>query len=79
MKKIAIFIITTYQKLLSPDSGILKKVGLIKKPVCVFFPTCSQYTIEAVNKYGTAKGVMLGVKRILRCHPWQKNRFDPLK
>ena len=46
---------------------------------CVFLPTCSQYTKEAVIKYGSFIGVFYGIKRILRCHPWQKNHYDPLK
>lgn len=46
---------------------------------CVFIPTCSQYTKEAIEKYGSIVGIVLGIKRIIRCHPWQKNRYDPLK
>jgi putative membrane protein insertion efficiency factor len=45
----------------------------------VFIPTCSQYTKEAIEKYGSLSGIFLGIKRIIRCHPWQKNRYDPLK
>ncbi len=45
---------------------------------CVFLPTCSEYTKEAIIKYGSLKGVYLGIRRILRCHPWQKNHYDPL-
>lgn len=65
LKKIIIF----YQKNLSP----------FKNPSCVFYPTCSEYTKEAIEKYGSIKGVFLGIKRILKCHPWQKNHFDPVK
>jgi hypothetical protein len=72
-------LITIYQKTISPDSGFLKKIGLFKKQVCVFYPSCSEYTKEAISKYGTRKGFLLGFLRILRCHPWQKNHFDPLK
>ena len=78
-KKIFIDIVNIYQKTLSPDTGILKKMGLIRKPVCVFYPSCSEYAKEAINKYGVLKGVKLGFLRIIRCHPWQKNHFDPLK
>lgn len=46
---------------------------------CVFVPTCSEYTKQAIEKYGSLKGVYKGVERILHCHPWQKNRLDPLK
>ncbi|MFZ2072674.1 MAG: membrane protein insertion efficiency factor YidD [Minisyncoccia bacterium] len=79
MKDFIIFLIKIYQKTISPDHGILKKLGIFKKPVCVFYPTCSEYTKEAVKKYGTGKGIYLGILRVSRCHPWQKNRFDPLK
>lgn len=48
-------------------------------PRCVFYPSCSEYSKQAIAKYGSAKGVWLGLKRILRCHPWQKNHIDPLK
>ncbi len=45
---------------------------------CVFLPTCSEYTKEAVIKYGALRGVARGFLRICRCHPWQKNHYDPL-
>lgn len=47
--------------------------------VCRFEPTCSKYTYQAVEKYGVIKGLFLGIKRIGRCHPWNKGGFDPLK
>lgn len=56
-----------------------KNVSPLKKPSCVFYPTCSEYTKQAIDKYGALRGSYLGVKRILRCHPWQKNHLDPLK
>ncbi|PIV62338.1 membrane protein insertion efficiency factor YidD, partial [Candidatus Roizmanbacteria bacterium CG01_land_8_20_14_3_00_33_9] len=46
--------------------------------VCRFHPTCSQYTYQAVEKYGSLKGLWLGFKRIIRCHPWNKGGFDPV-
>ena len=46
---------------------------------CVFYPTCSEYTKQAIEKYGAFKGICLGFFRILRCHPWQKNHMDPVK
>lgn len=79
IRDLFIHIISLYQKTISPDTGFLRKVGLIKKPVCVFYPSCSEYTKEAINKYGVFKGFYLGFRRILRCHPWQKNHIDPLK
>ena len=78
MRKFFIFLINLYQKTLSPDHGYLKKVGIIRKPVCVFYPTCSDYTKQAIQKYGLIKGIYLGFFRIIRCHPWQKNHMDPI-
>jgi putative membrane protein insertion efficiency factor len=46
---------------------------------CRFVPTCSEYTKEALVKYGTIKGLVLGFWRVLRCHPFQKIKYDPLK
>lgn len=74
MSKIIVYLIELYQKYLSPDSGVFKS----RTPVCVFYPTCSQYAKEAYKKYGFLKGSYFSIKRILRCHPWQKKNFDPL-
>jgi putative membrane protein insertion efficiency factor len=68
-KKIAIFPIRLYQWFIRP---------LLPKGACVFEPSCSVYTVQAIEKYGPIKGGYLGVKRILRCHPWQKQHYDPL-
>lgn len=75
MRKVIAYLINFYQKFLSLDTGIF---ALRKGTTCVFYPTCSEYTKEAVLKYGSIKGVFMGVKRIARCHPWQKNHIDPL-
>ncbi|MAM96835.1 MAG: membrane protein insertion efficiency factor YidD [Gammaproteobacteria bacterium] len=60
--------IKLYQILLSPLLG----------QSCRYFPTCSQYTIEAIDKYGPIKGIWLGTKRISRCHPWGGSGHDPV-
>lgn len=57
-----------YQRVVSP---ILPKS-------CRFYPTCSEYTYQAIEKYGTAKGIYLGIKRILKCHPFHPGGSDPL-
>jgi len=67
------------QFLLSCISFYQKRVGSVKKPSCVFYPTCSNYAKEAILKYGAKRGAKLALLRILRCHPWQKNHFDPVK
>lgn len=72
-----VWCIRKYQTYLSPDTGFFRKIGLTKH-VCAFYPTCSEYTIQAVEKYGVFKGLYKGLLRILRCHPWQKNHIDPL-
>lgn len=69
MKRIVIGIIRGYQKFISP----------LFPPTCRFYPTCSSYFIQAVEKYGVIKGGFLGIKRILKCHPFNPGGYDPLK
>jgi putative membrane protein insertion efficiency factor len=68
VKKIIIFIITLYQKYISP----------IKPATCRFYPTCSEYAIQALTEFGLIEGVWLSVKRISRCHPFNPGGYDPL-
>jgi hypothetical protein len=70
LKQFSQNLINFYQKYISV---------FLKKNTCVFYPSCSEYTKQAIEKYGVLKGIYLGIKRILRCHPWQKNHLDPLK
>lgn len=76
-RQILLFIIKIYQKTLSPDHGLFKV--FYPHGFCRFVPTCSEYGLEAVKKYGVLKGGWLSVWRILRCNPWSKGGYDPLK
>ena len=78
MKKFLVWLIKQYQKYISFDTGIAHKI-LPHLKVCRFTPSCSQYTIDAIEKYGTFKGLFLGFKRILRCSPFSKGGLDPVR
>lgn len=74
-KKFVIFFIKIYQKTLSFDHGPLK--SLYPHGFCRFTPTCSQYGIDAINKYGVIRGGVKTFWRILRCNPFNKGGHDP--
>ncbi|MEQ3403431.1 membrane protein insertion efficiency factor YidD [Dorea formicigenerans] len=69
MKKILLVIIRFYQKYLSGAKGYSS---------CKYYPTCSRYAIEAIEKYGAFKGGLLAAWRILRCNPFSKGGYDPV-
>ncbi len=69
MKKIFIKFINFYKQQISPFLGIH----------CKYEPTCSEYTKQAIEKYGVIRGLFKGFKRILRCNPFSKGGYDPLK
>ncbi len=72
MKKLLIYLICWYQRKISSwlDNKNIK---------CKFYPTCSEYTKQAIEKYGIIKGLGLGLLRIIRCNPFSKGGYDPLK
>ena len=76
-KNIVIFFIKIYQKTISPDHGPLK--GIFPYGYCRFTPTCSQYGIDAIKRYGVIKGGAKTIWRILRCNPFNRGGHDPLK
>lgn len=67
IKKIAVFFIKIYQK-----------ATFFKAPSCRFYPSCSNYGIEAIEKYGIIKGGWLTAKRLCRCHPFNPGGYDPV-
>ena len=68
MKKIALQCIRFYQYAVSPHF----------LPACRYYPTCSAYAFEAIEKYGVTRGSLLAIKRILRCHPFHAGGYDPV-
>ncbi|NLY46374.1 MAG: membrane protein insertion efficiency factor YidD [Tissierella sp.] len=71
MTKLAILFIRFYQKIISKY--------ILRGRHCRFYPTCSQYSLEAYSKYRFLKGTYLTISRILRCNPFHKGGYDPLK
>lgn len=70
MKRFLLWLVRGYQKNVSPYKG---------GACCRFTPTCSEYAVQALEKYGALKGGYLAIRRILRCHPFCKGGYDPLE
>jgi len=68
-KKVVLTLIRFYRKHISPGM----------RPRCKYFPTCSEYALEAVEEYGAFRGLLMGAWRILRCNPFSEGGFDPVK
>jgi len=68
MKEMALALLRFYKRFISPALP----------PSCRFTPTCSEYSYEAIQRYGVLKGGWLGLRRLLRCHPWNAGGHDPV-
>jgi putative membrane protein insertion efficiency factor len=68
MRKIALYVIAGYQRFVSP----------ILPPACRYEPSCSEYTRQAVEKYGAVRGLSMGLGRVFRCHPLHAGGYDPV-
>ena len=68
MKRLLIWLIRAYQQGISP----------LKQPCCKYYPTCSSYGLEAIERFGALKGGLLAVWRILRCNPFSRGGYDPV-
>ena len=68
MKRVLILLLKGYRRFISP----------LLPPACRFTPTCSQYALEAIEKYGALKGGYLAIRRLLRCHPFHPGGYDPV-
>ncbi len=68
------FLIRLYQKTLSPDHGWFKAAH--PHGFCRFYPSCSEYAYQAIEKHGYGKGIALAAKRLLKCHPWSAPKVD---
>ncbi len=67
-KKLLVLLVRLYQLCISPLLG----------PKCRFYPSCSSYAIDAIDKHGAGKGSLLAVARLCKCHPWHPGGFDPV-
>jgi len=76
-RRITVRLIHIYQKTLSFDHGLLR--GFYPHGFCRFKPTCSEYGAEAISKYGLIKGGIMTTWRVMRCNPWNKGGYDPVK
>ncbi|HEU4327139.1 MAG TPA: membrane protein insertion efficiency factor YidD [Roseiflexaceae bacterium] len=68
MRWLFLTLIRFYQRFISP----------LTPPSCIYHPTCSNYAIQAISKYGALKGGWMALRRILRCHPWAQGGHDPV-
>ncbi len=69
MRQLALFSLRTYKRWISP----------LLPSACRFYPTCSEYMAQAVEAHGFVRGVWMGLRRLLRCHPFHEGGFDPVR
>lgn len=69
MRAVVVAVVRLYQVLLSPLKG---------GPTCRFYPSCSEYAVQAVERHGVWRGLWLAVRRVCRCHPWHPGGYDPV-
>lgn len=77
VKKFLLAVIKTYQITVSPDHGIFS--FWLKNKICRFYPTCSEYAYQSIEKKGSFVGIILAIQRISRCHPFNKGGYDPVR
>jgi len=75
-KFLVLKVIRFYQKVFSGDTGFLRFLYPYGAGICKFRPTCSEYAVQAIKKYGLIKGSIKAIWRIMRCHPWSSGGWD---